>query len=52
MLSIAGGAAGLLLAVWIDETLVGFLPSRPNSLAISATPDWADSRIQHWGSRC
>jgi len=41
MLSMAGGAAGLLLAVWIDETLVSFLPTgATNSLAISATPDW------------
>ena len=28
MLSIAGGAAGLLLAVWIDRALVAFLPTR------------------------
>jgi predicted permease len=41
MLSIAGGAAGLLLAVWIDETLVNFLPrGDTNTLAISAAPDW------------
>jgi len=41
LLSMAGGAAGLLLAVWIDETLVSFLPrSATNTLAISATPDW------------
>jgi predicted permease len=40
LLSMAGGAAGLLLAVWIDETLVSFLPSVTNTLAISATPDW------------
>ncbi len=41
MLSVAGGAAGLLLAVWIDETLVNFLPQGgTNTLAISAMPDW------------
>ena len=41
MLSFAGGAAGLLLAVWIDETLVNFLPNGGTStLAISAAPDW------------
>jgi len=41
MLSMAGGTAGLLLAVWIDQALVGFLPTGPtNTLAISATPDW------------
>src|SRR5580698_5656080 len=41
MLSMAGGAAGLLLAVWIDETLVNFLPTgATDTLAISATPDW------------
>ena len=40
MLSLAGGVAGLLLAIWIDQTLVGFLPSVTNTLTISATPDW------------
>jgi predicted permease len=41
MLSVAGGAAGLLLAVWIDQALVSFLPTGPTTtLAVSATPDW------------
>ncbi len=40
MLSLAGGVAGLLLAVWIDNTLVSFLPTGTEPLAISATPDW------------
>jgi predicted permease len=40
LLAIAGGVAGLLLAVWIDQTLVSFLPSATRTLAISATPDW------------
>jgi predicted permease len=41
LLSLAGGAAGLLLAAWIDHTLVNFLPTGAvNTLAISATPDW------------
>jgi len=40
LLSLAGGLAGLLLAVWIDETLVSFLPSGTRTLTISAAPDW------------
>jgi predicted permease len=40
MLSLAGGLAGLLLAVWIDETLVSFLPKGTSILTISASPDW------------
>jgi predicted permease len=40
LLSLAGGAAGLLLAVWIDETLVNFLPKGTSILTISASPDW------------
>ena len=41
LLSLAGGAAGVLLAVWIDRTLLAFMPTGPiNTLAISATPDW------------
>jgi predicted permease len=40
MLSIAGGLGGLLLAVWIDRTLVSFLPQGTSVLTISATPDW------------
>jgi predicted permease len=41
MLSMTGGAAGLLLAVWIDEALVNFLPTGgTDTLAVSAMPDW------------
>ncbi len=40
LLSLAGGVAGLALAVWIDETLVSFLPNSSHTLAISATPNW------------
>jgi predicted permease len=40
MLSLAGGLGGLLLAVWIDQTLVNFLPKGTSILTISATPDW------------
>ncbi|MGA3189232.1 MAG: ABC transporter permease [Bryobacteraceae bacterium] len=41
MLSMAGGMAGLLLAVWIDESLVNFLPTGgSDTLTISASPDW------------
>ncbi len=40
LLSLAGGLGGLLLAVWIDQTLVNFLPAGTSVLTISATPDW------------
>ncbi len=40
LLSIAGGVAGLLLAIWIDQALIGFLPPSTRQLTISSTPDW------------
>jgi predicted permease len=41
LLSLAGGAAGVVLAVWIDRTLLAFMPTGIiNTLTISATPDW------------
>jgi len=40
LLALAGGIAGLALAVWIDRTLVSFLPARTSEFAISTTPDW------------
>ncbi|HML15427.1 MAG TPA: ABC transporter permease [Bryobacteraceae bacterium] len=40
LLALLGGAAGLLLAVWMDRTLVSFLPRGETPLTISATPDW------------
>jgi predicted permease len=40
MLAVMGGLAGLLLAVWIDQALIGFLPSGNSPLTISTTPDW------------
>jgi predicted permease len=40
LLALAGGAAGLALAVWIDRTLIGFLPPAGAPLTISTTPDW------------
>ena len=40
VLSVAGGAAGLMLAVWIDHLLLSFLPQEGTPLMISATPDW------------
>jgi predicted permease len=40
VLSLAGGGAGLLLAVWIDRTLVAFVPSGSSPLALSTSPDW------------
>src|SRR5580704_7780236 len=39
-LSVAGGLAGLLLAVWMDKTLLGFLPTGDTPLTISSSPDW------------
>jgi predicted permease len=39
-LSVAGGLAGLLLAVWMDKTLLGFLPTGNSPLTISTAPDW------------
>ena len=40
LLSLAGGAAGLVLAVWTDRLLLGFLPPETTTLNISTTPDW------------
>jgi predicted permease len=40
MLSLAGGLAGLALAVWIDRLLLGFLPTGNSPITISTTPDW------------
>jgi len=39
LLSIAGGAAGLGLAVSMDKALIGFLPSGVIPLDVSSTPD-------------
>jgi predicted permease len=39
-LALAGGAAGLALAVWMDRALLNFLPSGDSPLTISTTPDW------------
>ncbi|MBV8709106.1 MAG: ABC transporter permease [Acidobacteriaceae bacterium] len=40
LLSTAGGATGLLLAVWTDKVLVDFLPQSSVPMALSPTPDW------------
>ena len=40
MLALAGGLVGIALAVWIDRTLISFLPAGNNLVPISATPDW------------
>jgi predicted permease len=40
LLSAAGGLAGLGLAVWMDRTLIGFLPLGVTPLTVSSTPDW------------
>jgi predicted permease len=39
MLALAGGAAGLALALWMDRALLAFLPSGNSYMTISATPD-------------
>ena len=39
-LALAGGAAGLALAVWMDRALLNFLPAEGSPLTISTTPDW------------
>ena len=40
LLSLAGGAAGVALALWIDHVLLAFLPASVASLTLSAAPDW------------
>jgi predicted permease len=40
LLSLAGGAIGLGLAVWADKLLILFLPSSSTPLAITTSPDW------------
>ena len=39
LLSVAGGGAGLLLALWADRVLMAFLPPETLTLKISAVPD-------------
>jgi len=39
LLSAAGGLAGLALAVWMDRTLIGFLPAGVSPLTVSSVPD-------------
>jgi predicted permease len=39
ILALVGGAAGLLLAVWIDRMLIGFQPAGVFAITISTTPD-------------
>lgn len=39
LLALAGGAAGLLLSVWLSRALIGFLPYDPANLSLSAAPD-------------
>ena len=39
-LAMAGGLAGLLMAVWMDQALIGFLPTGGSQLTLSTTPDW------------
>jgi predicted permease len=40
VLSAAGGALGVVLAVLIDGALIGFLPTGSTPLSLSSTPDW------------
>jgi predicted permease len=40
ILSFAGGALGLLVAVWMTRGLIGLMPSDGNPLLIRAEPDW------------
>ena len=40
LLALAGGAAGLALAVWLDSALIRFLPTGDAPLVLSTTPDW------------
>src|SRR6202022_4607451 len=40
LLSLAGGAAGLVLAVFMDNALIGFLPAGVTPLTVSNTPDF------------
>jgi len=39
LLSLAGGAAGVVLALWIDRALLAFLPANVAALTLSAAPD-------------
>jgi predicted permease len=39
-LALIGGAAGVLLAIWMDRALLNFLPTGDSPLTISTTPDW------------
>jgi predicted permease len=40
LIALAGGIAGLALAVWIDGALIDFLPPSNTPLTISSVPDW------------
>jgi predicted permease len=40
VLSLTGGLLGLALAIWMDRTLLGFLPHEGTPLTLSSAPDW------------
>ena len=39
-LALAGGVAGIILAMWMDRALIDFLPQGDSPLTITTTPDW------------
>ena len=39
ILSFTGGIVGIILSVWVDRTLIGFLPTGSTPLTISSMPD-------------
>jgi ABC-type antimicrobial peptide transport system permease subunit len=40
LLSVTGGLLGLARAIWMDRTLLGFLPREGTPLTLSSAPDW------------
>jgi predicted permease len=40
LLALAGGAAGITLAIVLSKKLLAFLPENPTGYAISSSPDW------------
>ncbi|HLW75759.1 MAG TPA: ABC transporter permease, partial [Bryobacteraceae bacterium] len=40
LLAMVGGGVGILLAVWMDHSLVAFMPSGDTPIVVSTAPDW------------